>query len=82
MPRARNAGEFTQSLEALNRRIVTISPHAALAYRERMYSMLNTAERIRTPNSRAGIFPAETVWEIVHHLNVLLEALHIDLRAE
>ncbi len=56
-----------------------VSPHAGLLFRERMYTVLNTAPRVTCVNSRSGFFEIETVWQILQEMNAIIDALHLPI---
>ena len=67
-------------MEQLDKRIVdTVSPLAALIFRERMQMVLCEAPRIGTDNSQSGVFATATVADILLEANVVIQALRLPI---
>ena len=74
--------ELVQDIKKLDKRIIALSPHYALLFRQRMNDVLSAAPRINPAGSHNGIFSGETTLDIVRQAAELIRCLQLPIRVE
>jgi len=74
--------ELVQDIAKLDKRIIALSPHYALLFRQRMDAVLGAAPRINLTDSHNGIFSDETTSDIVRQAAEFIQCLRLPIRVE